>query len=150
MSGAYTKGKTIGYDTMFAENFDSRWQPTTWDTCCAKDVDYTFSPTPVKTLQVYEKAPVHTEILPTGGMLYDFGEEITAALHIFAKGKDGAKVRILCGEETENSPVKVRYNMRCRKRRFRIDQRLVNAMYLTALILLACTIFGIIRYFTFL
>lgn len=113
MSGAYTIGKTIGYDTMFAENVDSRWKPERWQTCFTKDVDYTFSPAPVKTVQVYEKSPVHMEKLPTGGILYDFGEEITAALHVFAKGVDGAKVRILCGEELENSPVKVRYDMRC-------------------------------------
>lgn len=43
-----------------------------------------------------------------------------------------------------------RYNMHCRKRKFRIDQRLVNAMYLTTLILFACTVIGLIRYFTFL
>lgn len=114
ISGAYEITHTIGYKTMFAENFDSRWKPEVWETCCVKEVDYTFSAEGVKTLQVYEKESIHKENLPEGGVLYDFGQEITAALRISAKGKSGTKVRILCGEELEDTPIKVRYQMRCK------------------------------------
>ena len=113
MSEAYTITHTMGYDTMFAENYDSGWKPQTWAPVYEKQVDYTFSPEPVKLLQVYEKAPVTVEALPAGGCLYDFGEEITASLRIRAKGSCGSKIRILCGEELEDSPLKVRYDMRC-------------------------------------
>jgi len=113
MSEAYAKEKTIGYDTMFAEHFDSRRTPSHWQSCRTKTTDYTFSEAPAKLLQVYEKAPVSTEALPDGGILCDFGEEITASLHLTATGTDGARIRILCGEELEDSPIKVRYDMRC-------------------------------------
>lgn len=114
VSGAYEITHTIGYKTMFAENYDSRWQPEVWTPCCEKEVDYTFSSEPVKTVQVYDKEPICTENLECGGVLYDFGQEITASLRICAKGKRGAKIRILCGEELEETPIKVRYEMRCK------------------------------------
>lgn len=114
VSGAYEITHTIGYKTMFAENYDSRWQPEVWTPCCEKEVDYTFSSEPVKTVQVYHKEPICTENLECGGVLYDFGQEITASLRICAKGKRGAKIRILCGEELEETPIKVRYEMRCK------------------------------------
>ena len=113
MSGAYSITHTIGYDTMFAENFDSRWQPERWERCCVKAHDYTFSRESAKVLKVYEKEPVTVTPLENGGWLYDFGEEITASLKITARGERGSRVRILCGEELEDSPVKVRYQMRC-------------------------------------
>ena len=113
MSGAYTITHTIGYKTMFAENFDSRWKLGKWNTCFVKDVDYTFNSESTKVLQVYDKAPIQIESLDEGGMLYDFGQEITAALRIKANGNSGSKVRILCGEELEDTPEKVRYHMRC-------------------------------------
>ena len=112
LSGAYTISHIIGYDTAFAENFDSRWTPTNWQNVCEKAVDYTFSDECVKTLQVYPINPVVTEILENGAIFYDFGSEITATLKITARGKSGDTVRILCGEELEDTPLKVRYNMR--------------------------------------
>ena len=112
-SEAYTITHLIGLKTMFAENVDSRWKPEMWQDCCTKEVDYTFSPKPVKTLQVYDKKPIYEEKLEEEGIFYDFGQEITAALRIRAIGKNGAKVRILCGEETDDSPMKVRFKMRC-------------------------------------
>ena len=113
LSGAYTVTHTIGYDTGFAENFDSRWQPSVWQNACIKDVDYTFSDEYVKTLQVYPVQPVIIEKLENGAIFYDFGKEVTATLKITSKGKSGNKIRILCGEETESTPLKVRYDMRC-------------------------------------
>lgn len=109
---AYTVTHEIGHHTMFAENFDSRVKPLPWENCVEKEVDYTFAPKPVKTLQVYPKAPVSEEALENG-FFYDFGQELTAALRIRAVGKSGGRVRILCGEETEDTPEKTRFMMRC-------------------------------------
>ncbi|MBO5306326.1 MAG: family 78 glycoside hydrolase catalytic domain [Clostridia bacterium] len=113
LSGAYLPSHIIGYDTMFAENFDSRWKPTAWKTCAEKEHDYTFAEKPTKMLQIYEKSPVYTETLENGALFFDFGEEITAGLEICAKGARGSKIRILCGEELDGTPQKVRYKMRC-------------------------------------
>ncbi len=113
LSKAYTITHTIGYDAMFAENFDSRWQPEKWNNCFEKNVDYTFSPESVKTLQVYPLKPVSSVTLGQGGILYDFGQEITATLKINATGKSGSRVRILCAEELEDTALKVKYDMRC-------------------------------------
>lgn len=113
ISKAYSITHTIGYDTIFAENFDSRFQVSQWDKCRIKDYDYTFSSKPAIPLQVYRKKPVSSENVANGGILYDFGEEITAALSITAVGKSGDKIRILCGEELEDTPLKIRYDMRC-------------------------------------
>ena len=109
---AYTVTHEIGHHTMFAENFDSRVKPLPWESCVEKEVDYAFYPKPVKTLQVYPKAPVSEEALENG-FFYDFGQELTAALRIRAEGKSGERVRILCGEETEDTPEKTRFMMRC-------------------------------------
>ena len=73
LSGAYTITHTIGYDTAFAENFDSRWKPTDWQNAHEKQVDYTFSEKSVKTLQVYPIEPVLVEKLQNGAYFYDFG-----------------------------------------------------------------------------
>lgn len=112
LSGAYTISHIIGYDTALAENFDSRWKPNVWQNVCKKAVDYTFSQESVKTLQVYPIEPVLTEKLSDGAAFYDFGQEVTATLKITARGKSGDIIRILCGEETEDTPLKTRYNMR--------------------------------------
>lgn len=113
VSDEYITEKIIGYDTVYAENFDSRKKPSVWENSVIKEVDYDFDRTPAKPLQVYLKAPIYSEALENGGVFYDFGEEITAGLVIEAIGRSGDSVRILCGEETEASAVKVRYNMRC-------------------------------------
>lgn len=113
LSDAYKITHTIGYDTIFAENFDSRARVSSWDKCCVKNTDYVFSAEPAVSLSVYRKKPKFAEKLPGGGIFYDFGSEITASLSLTAFGKSGETVRILCGEELEDTPLKVRYNMRC-------------------------------------
>ena len=111
-SSAYEITHIIGLNTMFAENVDSRWIPQSWQPCVEKEVDYTFHKSPVKILQVYGINPKTQEILDSGAIFYDFGQEITASLRIRATGTYGAKVRILCGEEADDSPEKVRFKMR--------------------------------------
>ncbi len=113
LSQAYTITHTIGYDTMFAENFDSRWQPQKWINCIEKKMDYTFNQESTKVLQVYPCKPTTSMPIEQVGILYDFGQEITATLKISATGASGSKVRILCGEELEDTPLMVKYDMRC-------------------------------------
>lgn len=109
---AYSITHILAHNTMVAENFDSRIKPDPWEACTVKAADYTFSPKPAVPLQVYEKEPFSEEKLSCG-IFYDFGGELTATLKISARGKSGARVRILCGEETEDTPEKTRYLMRC-------------------------------------
>ena len=90
-----------------------RARVSSWDKCCVKNTDYVFSAEPAVSLSVYRKKPKFAEKLPGGGIFYDFGSEITASLSLTAFGKSGETVRILCGEELEDTPLKVRYNMRC-------------------------------------
>lgn len=108
----YSSSHIIGLNTMFSEDFDARAGITDWLSCAEIVTDHAFSPCPAKPLQVYIKKPSALQNLRGGGLLCDFGEEITAALRIRAKGKAGARVRILCGEELDDSG-NVRYNMRC-------------------------------------
>ncbi|MBQ3075042.1 MAG: family 78 glycoside hydrolase catalytic domain [Clostridia bacterium] len=109
---AYSITHVLAHNTMVAENFDSRIKPDPWENCAVKEADYTFSPKPATLLQVYEKAPATEEKLQNG-IFYDFGQELTATLKISARGKSGSRVRILCGEETEDTPEKTRFMMRC-------------------------------------
>ncbi|MBE6712721.1 MAG: alpha-L-rhamnosidase [Ruminococcaceae bacterium] len=109
---AYSITHAIGHKTTFAENFDSRIPRDPWQSCAVKETDHRFAPKPVKTLQVYTKKPISSQPLERG-IFYDFGQELTAALRIRARGTDGARIRILCGEETDESAEKTRYQMRC-------------------------------------
>lgn len=102
-----------GANTMFSEDYDSRAGLDAWTPCAEKRTDHVFSPEPAVPLQVYEKAPVSAQPLPGGGYLYDFGEEITGTLRLTARGRAGDRIRILCGEELEESEVRVRYRLRC-------------------------------------
>lgn len=110
---AYLPSHTVGYDTCFVENYDSRIAPDPMETATCKQTDYIFSPKPAKTLQCYAKKPIREEKLANGALFCDFGTEIVGTLDLTAEGSDGKTVRILCGEETENSDVRVRYRMRC-------------------------------------
>ncbi len=109
----YIGERTVGYDTQFLEDYDSRLQAVNYKAAAVKAVDYTFAAMPAKELQVYEQTPATTELLPTGGIYYDFGHELTGSLHLRVTGKAGQRVRILCGEETADIPEKTRFDMRC-------------------------------------
>lgn len=104
----------IGYKTQFAENYDSRITLGDFHPVAVRDnAGITFCNTPAQPLQLTCKEPEICEKLPAGGLFYDFGQEITASLRIKAKGKNGDVIRILCGEETDDSDVRVRFKMRC-------------------------------------
>lgn len=113
ISKSYKIRHIIGYDTAFAEDYDGRETILQWKKCASGKPNYSFSKDCVKSLQVYAKKPTKEILLENSGILYDFGEEITGTIKIIAEGEKGARIRILCGEELEDSDVKVRYDMRC-------------------------------------
>lgn len=110
---SYTGTDVIGYNTIFKEGRDLRLKPKTPQPVCVITPDYTFAPEPAALLQVYEKVPAVTERLENGGWFIDFGEEMTGTLTFKAIGRAGEKFRVLIGEETDDSDVRVRYDMRC-------------------------------------
>lgn len=121
ISDAYS-GDTVGYDTQFLENFDSRlWQEdwclvgyndSEWkDMIPAKWADYQLFLQPTEMLQVYSIEPERIE-KRNDGLFVDVGQEITGGLCITARGKCGSCIRIQCGEELDHDG-NVRYEMRC-------------------------------------
>lgn len=109
----YISNRKTGYDTQFLEDYDSRRALSFEKVKVREPFGIVFRPHPVPMLQWYDLAPTYYEKLENGGIFYDFGQEITATLNIHATGKSGNYLRILCGEETDDSDVKVRYQMRC-------------------------------------
>ncbi len=116
-------GETIGYETQFLENFDSRKFPKGWKTTDfddfswknavpAKWADYSVEKQPTKQLFFSKKKPDKLLYYKDGRILLDMGEEVTGYLCITAEGKAGNTVEILCGEELEEDG-RVRYKMRC-------------------------------------
>ncbi len=117
------QGETVGYDTQFLENFDSRKFPAGWNLTGfdARDwklmvsvarVDYNLYPQPVKMLFHDSIDPVEVAYSEDGSIFIDAGREITGALCLKAKGPCGSRVEIRCGEECQGIQ-KVRYDMRC-------------------------------------
>lgn len=105
----FTGGHIIGLKTQFAENFDSRIPLGDWEPVAVRgDMGISFEKTPAQPIQLSYRKPALQE-----GNFYDFGQEITASLRLRAKGRAGDTVRILCGEETADTPERVRYDMRC-------------------------------------
>ncbi len=110
-------GHKSGYDTAFSESFDSRlfdesWKEMSFDDSAwalmkSREHDYTFRLQTTKQLSVYTVKPVAVM-----GNVYDFGSEIVGCLKIKAKGKNGVKIVIRCGEEL-NPDGSVRFDMRC-------------------------------------
>jgi len=110
----YTGSRKCGYDTQFLEDYDSRIPAAAFAPAAVRQYDdIEFAPTPAVPVMIYEKLPAITEELPGGGLFLDFGQEITGTLKISASGESGTVLRILCGEETDGSPEKVRWKMRC-------------------------------------
>ena len=110
----YVGKRTTGYVTQYLEDYDSRIAPAPFAPAALREIDdIEFAPAPAVPVSVYERLPAHTEVLPGGGLFFDFGQEITGTLKITATGDSGAVLRILCGEETDDSAEKVRWKMRC-------------------------------------
>lgn len=120
---AYSSGGTVGYETQFLENFDSRlWEAdwnsldyddSTWERMIPWDAaDYQLLPQPTRQLSVYEKKPIFMEIREDRSLFIDFGEEVTGGLRLCARGHAGDELLLRFGEEcTENGHV--RFELRC-------------------------------------
>ena len=123
LSNAHHATRTVGYDTQFMEDVDSRCEPqgwretgfddSGWRPCVEKrQPDYTFweAPTPiVETRLVQPQAQKHWG---ENSVLLDFGQELVGNLLLRFEGRAGDKVRILCGEELDEKG-DVKYQMRC-------------------------------------
>lgn len=118
----YQAGEIIGYNTQFLENIDARLQlkgwrepgfdDSMWESVQLHEADeheLFIQPTPV--LSVTKRQP--RQVTPIeGGLLLDFGTELTGQLAVRAAGPAGAVVELRCGEELLDNG-RVRYNMRC-------------------------------------
>ncbi len=105
----YTESHIIGLNTQFAENFDSRMSLGDWEPVAIRHgCGVAFAKTPAQPVQLSYMLPEKQN-----GHYYDFGQEITASLRLRAKGRAGDTIRILCGEESADTPERVRYDMRC-------------------------------------
>ena len=106
---SFSGGHPIGYETQFAENYDSRVPLGDWEPVAVRgDMGIRFEKTPAQPIQLSYRKPALQE-----GNFYDFGQEITASLRLRARGRAGDTIRILCGEETDDTPERVRYQTRC-------------------------------------
>ena len=118
----YSSCGKIGYETAFAERYDSgakevgfetesfddsQWKPAS----IYKQTDYILQKSPIQPLSVYLKKPIYTE--RKGEVLFvDFGQEMVGYLRAKAKGKQGDKILLRFGEEL-NPDGSVRFDMRC-------------------------------------
>lgn len=110
----YSTTGFYGERVQFVENYDSRVPVSDFKNVSFKaHDDITFADAPTRPVSVYEIDPVATESLSDGAIFCDFGTEKTATVRIVAEDKSGDEIRILCGEESDDSPYKVRYMMRC-------------------------------------
>ncbi len=118
----YTECGKFGYDTQFAECYDSasaeckfylpEFDDSSWENAeIYKNADYTLIPQPTKQLDIYHIYPVKTDNIE-GGFRLDFGREAVGYIYAEAKGKKGDTVILRYGEEL-NDDGSVRYNMRC-------------------------------------
>ena len=118
----YSSCGIIGYETAFAERYDSsakevgfekelfddsQWKPAS----IYKQTDYILQKSPIQPLSVYLKKPIYTE--RKGEVLFvDFGQEMVGYLRAKAKGKQGDKILLHFGEEL-NPDGSIRFDMRC-------------------------------------
>lgn len=116
-------GETIGYETQFLEDFDSRLWEEEWNQIKYRDdswewmvpakwADYHLSLQPAKVLSIYEKKPEQIHKTGSNHWQIDLGQEIVGNLFLKAAGDAGSKMQILCGEELTETGA-VRYEMRC-------------------------------------
>ena len=129
----YPTGKTFGYETQYAENYDSRspedgfprpdFDDGAWDYAKEREhADYVFFPQPTEQLALEEVSPARiarTEHADGTAVLFcDLGYEAVGYLHLKARGVRGTVITIRCGEEClrdadGNDLDAVRFDMRC-------------------------------------
>ena len=119
---AYTPIGIIGYDTQFAEEYDSSaetvgfqysdYDDSRWNYASLKqNTDYTLVPQPTSMLD-FESIKPNLVVRKEGRIFIDFGSNYVGYLKMKARGRRGDKIIILCGQEL-NEDGTVRYEMRC-------------------------------------
>ena len=118
----YSSCGIFGYETAFAERYDSgakevgfetesfddsQWEPAS----TYKHADYILKKSPIQSLCVYLREPIHTE-RKENVWFVDFGQEMVGCLTAKANGKKGDKILLRFGEEL-NPDGGVRFDMRC-------------------------------------
>ena len=102
--------RVFGYDTQFAEEYDATVaEPVPRPVHVNGNADYVFDKAPDELLEVYEAEPETKKVLPNGGLLCDFGSEITGTVNLVCEGKAGERIDIFFGEECDNSELEVMY-----------------------------------------
>ncbi len=118
---AFPTGRTIGYETQFAEDIDMRAFPDGWQKAgfddsqwqvplCGRQ-DHVFVQQITPPLEHWRAAPVAVEQKTEGHYFYDFGQELVGHTRIRVKGPEGHKLEVRHGEEV-SEPLTVRYEMR--------------------------------------
>ncbi len=122
LHSGYREIGTVGYDTQFLEDYDSRspeagfmlpdFDDGEWENAKIRLADdHKLSPQETHMLEFEDISP--KEILRRGDTLFiDFGANYVGYLNLTAKGKSGERVIIRCGQEL-NPDGSVRYAMRC-------------------------------------
>ena len=114
LSSRYVSRRKIGYDTQFLEDYDCRIPLSEFRTSCEnRQTDYTFSPEPEPILAFSRREPVLTRQLDETTFFFDFGEELAGCPVLELTGQAGDTVQLFLGEETEDTFLKTRWNMRC-------------------------------------
>jgi len=115
-------GETIGYDTQFLENFDSRLWPEGWESpgfdesgwghmVPAPEMDCQLMRQPTAPLHRARVEAVSRREIP-GGILLDFGRERAGTLRARVRGGAGDVLALRFGEELDASG-RVRFDERC-------------------------------------
>ena len=118
----YTACGKIGYDTSFAECYDSNsaevgfespdFDDGGWGSASIyKNADYGLRPLTIKPLDIYRVDSKLTEFRD-GRIFLDFGQEAVGYICATAKGKSGDVITLHYGEEL-NEDGSVRFDMRC-------------------------------------
>lgn len=121
-STTWLTGRTIGYDTQFAEDIDLREEPRNWrlprfddrawNAPLLQAQDHRFTPSPTPPLEVRRLEPAAARETAPGRWLYDFGTEVTGHTALHIHGPRGRRIELRHGEELDG-PDAVRHEMRC-------------------------------------
>lgn len=119
---AYSEMGVVGYETQFAERYDSRsaeigferpeFDDSAWESAkIHKFDDRILVPQESKMLEFEKILPENIQVTDRG-MIIDFGSTYVGYLNLKAAGSPGDAVTVLCGQEL-NPDGSVRYDMRC-------------------------------------
>ncbi|MGI6460598.1 MAG: family 78 glycoside hydrolase catalytic domain [Candidatus Hydrogenedentales bacterium] len=120
---AFPTGRTLGYDTQFAEDIDMRLMPagwrangfddSRWKTPLCGRQDHVFVEQMTPPLEHWRADPQVVKKKGKGHYFYDFGQEIVGHTRIRLQGPKGHKIEVRHGEEL-SAPDTVRYEMRAK------------------------------------